>query len=272
MTLFKWQATLEQGRGTPLVCLDYLPFARRVYGQNDARWFDAGPLLATCRQAQQGLKPDVMLFPLLDWTAAWWQAQGLALPQASRSTKALKLALENPALLRALSEVLQALATLNRADAAVALKLGSVEDWLHWISPATPLHAAVDEGDAEDVCVYLAALVNKLPAATFDSLFLHRTRPIDGSSSVAYAPLVNAAWHFGWGLVLCAQDSQDLPADIDLVASRGPLGGQGLWATDAFWHTAAPASPARFVVGTLLADMQPERVLSTLARLRASST
>lgn len=269
MALYQWQNTLE-GRGTPLVCLDYLPFARRVYGHDDASWFDAGTLLSTCRQAQQGIKSDVMLFPVLEWVKGWWHSRGIALPQASRPTKALKLALENAALLTALNEVLNALGTLNRADAAIALSLGNVEGWLTWIDPAAAARNSVDESDAEDVCVYLAALSHKLPATAFGSLFLEQTLPIDGDASVAFDPLANAARHFGWALVLCSHDTSRLPEGFGLVACRQPQGAQGLWADATVWSgtSATPAKGAPFVVGTLPADSRPETVLAALSQLR----
>jgi hypothetical protein len=269
MALYPWQTTLAE-RQAPLLCLDYLHFARRVYGQDDARWFESGNLLSTCRQAQQGLKPDVMVFPLYDWVAAWWQANGGAKPQASRPTKALKLALENTALVAALCEVLHALGTLNRSDAALALSLGKVEDWLRWVNPAEASDKAVDEGDAEDVCVYLAALAHKLPATAFGSLFVSRSLPIDGDASVAFDPLVNTARHFGWALVLCAQDGQGLPDGFDLVAGQQPQGEQGLWAQANWWRAMPMANAARFVVCAIPADERPDTVLATLARLRTS--
>lgn len=266
MALFAWHQALA-GRSTPLLCLDYLPFARRVYGQDDARWFDAGNLLSTCRQAQQGLKPDVMLFPLQAWMAAWWSAQAGALPGASRPAKVLKQVFENPALLQALSDVLQALGTLNRADAAVALQLGSVEDWLRWVAPDWS-EDVLDEGDAEDVCVYLAALANKLPTATFGSLFVSQGLPIEGDASVAYDPLANTARHFGWGLVLCAPAGQELPEGFHLLATPQAEGKQGLWLTPEAWATRTLQQLPSFVVGTLSPDDNPATVLAHLAQLR----
>lgn len=271
MALFAWHQTLAD-RSTPLLCLDYMPFARRVYGQDDGRWFDPGNLLSTCRQAQQGLKPDVMLFPLQSWMAAWWAAHVGALPSASRPTKALKQVLESPALLAVLTEVLQSLGTLNRADAAVALQLGSVEDWLRWVAPDWD-EEEVDEGDAEDVCVYLAALAHKLPASAFGSLFLQQSRSIDGSASVAYDPLVNTARHFGWALVLCAPANQPLPEGIHWMATPQPEGGQGLWLTSEAWARRAAHRPVPgFVVGTLSPDDTPANVLAHLAQLRQVNT
>lgn len=267
MALYQWQNTLES-RKSPALCLNYLHFARRVYGQDDARWFEAGVLLSTCRQAQQGIKPDVMLFPVREWIAAWWQANGGAKPQASRPTKALKMALENAALLTALCEVLNALGTLNRADAAIALDLGSAEDWLRWIDPATPLEDSVDEGDAEDICVYLSALAHKLPASAFGSLFLQQKLPIDGDASVAFDPLVNTTRHFGWALVLCTQDHANVPEGFDMVASAQPQGTQGLWADEGLWTGSASAHGARFVVSTLPEQARPETVLAALNQLR----
>lgn len=266
MALFAWHQNLT-GRSTPMLCLDYLPFARRVYGQDDAHWFDPGNLLSTCRQAQQGLKPDVMLFPLQAWVFAWWNAHAGALPNASRPTKTLKQALENPALIGALSEVLQVLGTLNRPDAAVALQLGSVEDWLRWVAPGWD-DEALDEGDAEDVCVYLAALAHKLPASAFGSLFLQQDHPIDGDASVAYAPLTNAARHFGWSLVLCAPTGQLHPEGFHLLATPEPDSGQGLWLTPDAWARRAQQPVPSFVVGTLAPDDNPATVLAHLAQLR----
>lgn len=240
------------------MCLDAFAFGRGLFAPDDARWFDAGPMLQIARQTRQALAPDVMLLPLLGWMSAWWAAHRGTLPKGSRPAKVLKAAFEEPALVAAASELVSSLATVG---SALALRIDGAEQWLGWAAGAAIDEAGVDEADAEDVFTYLAALLHRLPADSLGALFVRMPQPIDGDAGAACAPLLNAARHFGWVSVFCAEERQPRPEGFDAVAA---------WITDpAFWCGQTAAAPSQpLLCGEVPAHAPPQPLLAMLATLR----
>lgn len=258
--------------GAPLLCLDYLAFARRVYGDGSAPWFAAAPLTSLYRQAQQGLQPEVTIFPLLDWLTAWQQAQLGSQPIAPAPRKQLQQTLAQPALIAALAEVSRALAAAVGGRASLALGLAAPERWLQWSGARFAADSALDEADAEEVFVCLAALLHKLPVTAFAGLVAAREIAIAGDATVAFEPLVNVARHLRWKLALASRTADDLPAGFPAVASGSGGSGDdgGWWADESFWQATSnrAAAQGRFVLAIVPPEASAHEVLAALARYR----
>ena len=142
--------------GAAALCLDLTAYARRVFGNCEPEWFDTPTLMAHQRQAQQGLRADWVLLPLLDWAAAWWSARRSDAGVARSALRTLKQRLEDPALRAALTDVLRALQGAI-GGAGLALQLAGGAQWLAWAG-----NDAADVDDAEEALVYLASLLHGL--------------------------------------------------------------------------------------------------------------
>ena len=251
----------------PALCLDCLQFARQVFAADLARWFDSAAMISITRQTQQMLQPEVLVMPLLDWLQEKWRVERGELPRASRPAKAIKQVLDDEAIRIALVELLAALASVTGSRSVLALGVAPLEQWLQWAGQDPD--AALDETDAEDLCVYLAALFNHLPAATLGGLCLQMERPIDGDRDLVFEPLINSARHFGWPVLAAGPDRSTLPQGCATYASAQPQAGEGLLLAANAW--AAPSTTGRtaaFLISTLPADCPPAQALKSLDVLR----
>jgi hypothetical protein len=248
--------------GGPALCLDLTAYARQVFGSGEPEWFDTPTLMAQLRQAQQSLRADWVLLPLLDWAAAWWPARRPGADAGRNPLRVLKTRLEDPALRAALVDVLRALhGVIGRAG--LALHLGSGAQWLAWAGDDD-----ADADDAEEALVYLAALLHSLAGSGIAAVVVEQTGEQPEDLDEHFAALTNAAHHHGWPCALCAAEHSHAPAGFDALACRTPAAGQGLWHAETEW-TDTPASPAApFIVARVPGDVTPDAVLSRIAHWR----
>lgn len=248
--------------GGPVLCLDLTAYARRVFGSGEPEWFDTPTLMAQLRQAQQGLRADWVLLPLLDWAAAWWPARRGGAEAGRSALRILKTRLEDPALRAALVDVLRALHGVI-GSARLALQLGSGAQWLAWAGDSE-----ADADDAEEALVYLAAMLHSLAGSGIAAVVVEQTGEQPEDLDEHFAALTNAAHHHGWPCALCAAELSDVPAGFDALACRTPAAGEGLWLAENDWRD-APAAPAgTFIVARVPGDATPDTVLSRIAHWR----
>lgn len=249
----------------PVLCLEALAYARRVFGTDEAHWEQTPVLLTTYRQALQSLRPDWLLFPLLEWAGAWWQAhaRGEVPPKPLR---ALKARLGDEGLHAALLDALRALHSVTGSATKLALQIDGAEQWLTW---AGADEAEIDEGDAEDAVVYLAALVHTLAGSGVGAVLVRQQAATQADLDERYAALTNAAGHHEWASVLCCDIGDAKPKSFDLLAARQSLPGFGAWLSDADWsNTVAPTAP--FIVTQVPTSARPDAVLAQIARWRGN--
>ena len=252
--------------GAPALCLDGLDYARRVFGTDEASWFETPVLLATCRPMMQSLRADWLLFPLREWVQAWWGAHGPVEAGGSKPLRLLKNRLAHEALRSALLDALLALHSVTGSGAGLALQVDGPEQWLAWVGDESD---DIDEGDAEDIVVYLAALVHALSGSGVSAAVVCQWSETQADASERYAALNNAAAHHGWARVLGVTHAPVTPDGFDALAAREPAPGQGLWLTRDDWDSAvAPATP--FIVARIPAQATPEQVLAHIARWRGN--
>ena len=251
----------------PALCLDCLQFARQVFAADLARWFDSAAMISITRQAQQMLQPEVLVLPLLDWLREKWRVERGDLPRASLPAKAIKQVLDDEAIRIALVELLAALASVTGSRSVLALGVAPLEQWLQWAGQDPD--AALDETDAEDLCVYLAALFNHLPAATLGGLCLQMERPIDGDRDLVFEPLINTARHFGWPVLAAGPERSTLPQGCAAYASAQPQAGEGWFMAAGEWNApGASKREAAFLFSTLPPNCPPAQALKSLGILR----
>jgi len=254
------------GASGPALCLDGLDYARRIFGTDESTWFETPVLLATSRPMMQSLRPQWLLFGLLEWVQAWWGAHGPAETGAGKPLRTLKNRLAHEGLRAALLDALRALHSVTGAGAGLALQIDGPEQWLLWAGDEGD---EIDEGDAEDAVVYLASLVHALSGSGVGAAVVCQWSPTQADASERYAALCNAAAHHGWARVLCVRQALAQADGFDALAERTPAAGHGLWLTQDDWDgAAAPASP--FIVARIPAQAAAEQVLAQLARWRGN--
>ncbi len=262
--------TLRHHDGAPLLCFDYLHYARRLFGTGEKRWFDGVQLLNLFRQAQQALKVDVILFPLLDWMIAWRSEETAKDAVVGSPAKALRAICSDLRLVAALSDVIAALATLNRSGTKLAFVIDDPARWLAWAGGTNKCAEVLDEADAEDVAVYLSALLHQLAMNDVAGLFLRQDTPLDGDAGMAYAPLTNTARHYGLASVLCAPVLEQMPEGFDSYATQSRTAKGGYVLVDDEWSVpqALPAG-SPFAIGIFPEAAPPEKLLATLEYWRS---
>ena len=248
------------------LCLDGLDYARRVFGTDQTRWYETPALLGACRPMMQSLRPDWLLFPLRQWVQAWWAAHGTAETLATKPLRLLKNRLANEALRAALLDALRALHSVTGTAAQLALQIDGPEQWLAWAGAEGD---DIDEGDAEDVVVYLAALVHALSDSGVGAVVICQWTETVTDPDERFAALSNAAGHHEWASVLCCDLAPAAAKGFDLLASRQQVKGFGAWLRDEDWSGAAgPTVP--FIVARVPAQAAPEQVLAQIARWRGN--
>jgi hypothetical protein len=248
----------------PAVCLDAWAYARRVFGTDDGRWFETPVLLANGRQVLASLRPQWLLFPLREWVDAWWIAQHPDAPGAARSLRSISLRVADSGLRAALVDALRALHTITAPGCGLALQVDGPEQWLAEANAQQP----IDEGDAEDVVVHVAALLHALAGSGIAAVLVRQSAPTGSDLAERYAALANAAAHHGWATVLCCRATQDLPEGFDAVALAAPGPGVGRWLLEDDWRRDEPVA-ASFLVAQVPALAAPDDVLARIARWRA---
>ncbi|KAB7554187.1 hypothetical protein [Verminephrobacter eiseniae] len=256
-------------RGGPALCLDALSYARRVFGNDDEHWFGTPALLAVCRPMAQSLHPDWFVLPLREWVQAWWQAHGRPGQGMVKPRRALQARLEDPRLRAALLDALRALHSAIGSTAGLALQIDGPGPWLSWVGAAADVDA-LDGADAEDVSVYLAALLHRLAGSGLGALVVQQQAGLGTGPAELYAALTNAAGHHGWPCVLCSATTHGVPRGFDALAVHPAIPGMGLWCNEANWvRQATPGVP--FVVARVPAQAAPDDVLAQIARWRNQS-
>lgn len=250
----------------PALCLDGMDYARRLFGADEATWFETPALLATCRPMMQSLRPQWLPFPLREWVQAWWAAHGTPETGATKPLRALKNRLAHEGLRAALLDALLALHSVTGSGGGLALQIDGPEQWLAWAGGEGD---DIDEGDAEDVVVYLAALVHALSGSGVGAAIVCQWSETQANPDERYAALSNAAAHHGWARVLCVPHAPVTPSGFDALAAREPAPGQGLWLTRDDWDSVVAASTP-FIVARIPAHAAPEQVLAKLSRWRGN--
>lgn len=262
---------LAGAEGRPLLCLDFIGYARRVFGPEERQWHQGAPLLNLMRQAQQGIGADVVLFPLFEWMTQWWAANVGSLPAAGQPICALRTVCTHAGLTAALGDALAATATLNRPGVAVALSIADLSEWLAWAGSTELLEAdTLEEGDGEDVAAYLSALLHQFPLQEVNAVFLWQGTPVDGSLAQACEPLTNTARHHGLATVLCAAAVNEAPEGFDFLANTTADGAAALLLSDGDWMSPKPMTTGRaFAVGRIPDAATPPQAIAALGVWRA---
>lgn len=259
---------LPAGKG-PALCLDNVHFAHRVFGNDIERWFDGSSMTYLMGQACQLLQPEAVIVPLLDWIQAKWSGDIGALPFATRPGKVLDQAFQREELRSHLSDLLRALAPATRSAPAVALGIAPLEAWLRWAGG--DVDAQLDEADAEDVCVYLAALFNHLPPDAVEGLCLFVDHGVDGDCDIAYEPLLNAARHFDWPVLAAAAGNVALPRGCAAYARSVPANAEAMLLDARQWDGSMAQPQVSLIVSTIPVEWTAAQAMEFVAKLRESA-
>ncbi len=268
------------GRRAQLLWIEYAEYAHHVFAGDAADWFIQSSRYAnTILQAQKAIRSDVLTFDLA--------ASGLALsalddPPVARARQILT----SPTGLRFAAECLDALGHRLGDSIDIVLRVPTPLDLLNRCSFS-------DDADfdlLDDLSALVTATLREFSGRRIAGVLLQRDSPLALSADEedAYAPILNAASHYGWarGFAVTAAFAQhaQVPADADFLlcgeltqsemeARRGlghHLGG-GL--TDRVWQGETPAPAFQqggLLYGQVPPSANPETVLAVCAALAGS--
>jgi hypothetical protein len=254
------------GRAVPLI-LDHASFgsARLLHGAT-VPWSEPVECQSYFGQAESLLRPDATL---VDIGAAYTHHLAMrpdlaeAMGARGRVGFPLKTMLADDILADSVTGVVRVLAETSRLP--LVLQLPAPMRWLALTS------AAVGHGDlaaltvdhAESASMYLADWLRRVDSLPVTLLLLdgrrddhHALADVIADDLDSYAPLINSADHYRWGLALRTDDR------LHLHASDAA----GVVLPSSFWvDQQAPAG--RLFLAEVPADAEPERVLERLASL-----
>jgi hypothetical protein len=254
------------GRAVPLI-LDHASFgsARLLHGAT-VPWSEPVECQSYFGQAERLLRPDATL---VDIGAAYTHHLAMrpdlveAMGARSRVGFALKTMLADDTLADAVTGIVRVLAETSRLP--LVLQLPAPLRWLALTSAAVghgdPAALTVDHG--ESASIYVADWLRRVDSLPVALLLLDGRRGDDYAlADVAaddldsYAPVINAADHYRWGLALRMDDRLQLHGHD----------AAGVVLPSSFWVD-QQAPSAGLLLGEVPADAEPERVLDRLASL-----
>jgi hypothetical protein len=254
------------GRAVPLI-LDHVSFgsARLLHGAA-MPWSEAVDCQNYYGQAEGLLRPDATL---IDVGAAYIHHLAMrrdllgAMGARSRVGYALKTMLADDALADSVTAVVRVLAETSRLPLVL-----QVPAPLRWLALTV---AAMAEGEpgaltgehAESASMYIADWLRRFASLPVTLLLLDGRRDdhpalagLAADDLDSYAPLINAADHYRWGLALRTDDK------VHLHGSDA----QGVVLPGSFWVD-EQAPQASLMLGEVPADAEPGHVLERLASL-----
>jgi hypothetical protein len=251
--------------------LDYSDYATALLANGHTPWLDVAAYVALQRTAQSLLRSDVMQLAVDAICHAWIDAHpALAIVMASKTRPvfALKTLLTDLALREHLLALFQGLRA-SFTDTALALVCPSPRAWL--LSAFQRVHgveaAEIDDDNIDSASVYIADFLRIFCDAGLDIVLLKESDGIVPPVAL-YQSICNVAEHYRWTIGI--RVTQELSCQpLDFVISPHTAASQEL--TSEFWaDQTVPDFPAQgFLFAQVPANVQPERVLSRLAQLRA---
>jgi len=263
--------------------LDYYDYAGDLLGQGRIPWLDAAAFGALQGKAQ-ALLPSAVIHLPVEPVAAALIAQDPELLQQMRARPRsgfpLRCLLEQPALRRAVTELLQPLRASN-PQRPLALLLPSPRRWLaltHELARGEPLPAsAMGADEIETASMYLADFLRSYAESGIDAIVLQECGgcgPRSAQELAWYAPVINKVQHYRWELgLLDAAPAASLPngggLSFYIVPEPSADAIAGRLLAPSFWNgDAPPARPdTRLLYAAVPRGAVPEQVLSRLAAL-----
>jgi hypothetical protein len=276
----------EEGRVSIRTWLKSFSYTKRLLvGESGDPWESASRYLAYFSQAQGLLKPDVAVLEVGELFDAWLKRNPAVRAELAGKRKLsfpLRKLLEQQQPRELLAEIIEAVLAQLRGQLPLVLSMPSPGSWLHEACRAAGREETeLDSDSIEDAAMYLADLARSVSAAAVGGLLLEESRSGEQPAidPELYRPLLNVARHYRWPLVLRLGEGTivDSPAlaEIDLFIGAGDLPPAGrahgvdvsgmLWAGEPL----AELTPTQFYFVEVPRDALPERVLDSLARLKA---
>lgn len=277
----------QGGRAGLRLWLKSSDYTRRLLlGEAGDPWESASTYLAYFTQAQGLLKPDVAVIEVGELFAAWLRrhpALGTQMGSKRKFSFPLRCLLEQAPARALLAEIAAAVLARLGGQLPLVLAMPSPRQWLLQASRAAGrADAEPDQDSIEDAAMYMADLVRSVSALAVGGILLEEAqgRADDATANLElYRPLINVARHYRWPLAL--RSGAGGAAVGPALAEFDVFIGAAAWADAARAHGVdasarlgdshpPPAlAPHQFYFIEIAADATPERVLDSLATLRA---
>jgi len=260
---------------------------RLLLGEAGDPWLSGAHYLAYFTQAHGLLKPDVAVVEVGELFDSWLLRHPEVreeMASKKRLSFPLRKLLEQEGPRQLLAEVVEAVLANLRGQTPLVLAMPSPKHWLHHANElAGRTDIELDPDGIEDAAMYMADLIRSVSAHAVGCVLLEE-HPDDarmGETDIErYRPLSNVTRHYRWSIALRLPRDKVVtsPAltDFDAVISpsiRVPVpASTGVDISDLLWNEAPlPALEAgQFYFAEVPANQQPESVLESLARLRAT--
>lgn len=263
------------GGRTPLI-LDPWDYAALVLNRRDPPWTETAQLVSLARQSVGLLKPDALLFPMLEWMRAALDTRPALKGKAAERPRAvypLKTVLSDESLRKSFVETVGALVSAMPAIAIVPV-VAAPELWL-----ALAYRAAhgreietVDDDMREQAEVFLAGFLSPISGTPIGGVLIDEiAATVDEAWATVHSPLINSCVHYRWSLgVSFGVIEGALPPGVNWAigssAATDPFIGVRL--EPGAWSDDAQTVSGRFYAARIPKQSNPESVLARLEILR----
>lgn len=255
---------------------------RLLLGEAGDPWESASTYLAYFSQGQGLLRPDVGVIEVGELFAAWLRRHpALAAEMGSKRKPSfpLRCLLEQAPARALLAEIVAAVLANLGGQVPLVLAMPSPRQWLLQASRAAGrAEAEPDPASIEDAAMYMADLVRSVSALDVGGILIEEAQDGGPADLELYRPLINVARHYRWPLALrCGASAvSDSPAlaefDVVIGAVAAAARAHGVDASAWLGQGQPPSglAPRQFHFIEIAPDAMPERVLESLAALRAA--
>ena len=259
---------------------------RLLLGEAGDPWESAGAYLLYFSQAQGLLKPDVAAIEVGELFASWLRRHPALAGEMGSKRKfsyPLRCLLEQAPARALLAEIVAAVLANLGGQVPLVLAMPSPRQWLLQASRAAGRpEAEPDEGSIEDAAMYMADLVRSVSTLAVGAILFEEAQegPDDSPANLElYRPMINVARHYRWPLALRSGKGgvavgsalADFDVIIGVAADAGAARAHGVDGSTRLRDGRAPPklAPHQFHFTEIAPDATPERVLESLAALRA---
>lgn len=259
---------------------------RLLLGEAGDPWEGASNYLAYFSQAQGLLKPDVAVIEVGELFESWLRRNpGLSVEMGSKRKLSfpLRRLLEQAPARALLAEIVAAVLANLGGQLPLVLAMPSPRRWLLQANrQAGRAEVEPDPDGIEDAAMYMADLVRSVSGLAVGGILFEEAQDGTDGGPVnleLYRPIINVARHYRWPLALRsgAGGVADSPAvaEFDLFIGAGDVPAAArAHGVDASAQLRAgqplpPLASRQFYYLEIARDATPERVLDSLAALRA---
>ena len=274
---------LKGGENSPRLWVNFNKYAKNLLlGVEANPWSNPASYLSFYTQAHALVKAEIVVLDIWDLFHHWMVDDENAIKSMSekgRATFASKVLLEAYAPRELLAEVLIAINDNYGDSVPIVLVIPSPRSLLtRSHKSATNNALEPDEMSVDTVSMYMADFLRYFSEMNLSGILLvedENNLPSSPEEVVWYQPVLNVAKHYRWSVGLqlpFEKDSFNKPDEIDftIVPEQSDVSSHSLGVdiSDSIWTSENIEKNDGFIYFTIPVDINPEKVLETLAKIK----